>query len=119
MDGTLILAHGSKRYETEGILNSLIDKVRKKTGNELVCSAYLQFSGQNFEAGIEQLVKVGADNIRVVPLFLFDGIHVTEDIPRELEGIKAKYSGITISMSRHIGDDDRLVDIIADRMTAL
>lgn len=116
MQGVLILAHGSRRVETETILNSLVKKVREKTGGTPVESAYLQFSEQNLEAGTEQLFKKGATSIRVIPMFIFDGIHVTQDIPEELERLAVKYPGISISMSRHLGDDDRIADIIVDRI---
>jgi len=119
MDGVLILAHGSKRTETERILNSLTDKVKKKIGESLVYAAYLQFSEQNLEAGIDYLVKKDATKIKVIPMFLFDGVHVTEDIPNEVNEIKRKYPGIEIKISRHLGDDDRIADIIADRIRSL
>jgi sirohydrochlorin ferrochelatase len=119
MDGVLILAHGSKRHETERILNSLTAKVKAKTGQTLVHSAYLQFSEQNLEAGVEYLVSKGAINIKVVPMFLFDGVHVTEDIPNELREIQAKHRNVEIRMSEHLGDDDRIADIIVDRIRSL
>lgn len=119
MEGILILAHGSKRIETEKTLDSLVEKVKSKAGKELVCPAYLQFSEQNLEKGIDHLVSKGAKTIKVVPMFLFDGIHVTEDIPKELDEIKAKYPEANISMSMHLGDDDRIADIIVDRVKAL
>lgn len=119
MNGVLILAHGSKRQETERILQSLTDKVKAKTGESLVHSAYLQFSEQNLEAGVAHLVKNGARSIKVVPLFLFDGVHVTEDIPNELTAIREKYKDVDIRMSGHLGDDDRIADIIVDRIRSV
>ncbi|MCX7923574.1 MAG: CbiX/SirB N-terminal domain-containing protein [Clostridia bacterium] len=119
MDGILVLAHGSKRQETEKILDSLVEKVKKKSGTDLVYPAYLQFSEQNLEAGIDYLVKSGAKSIKIVPMFLFDGVHVTEDIPNELEEIKSKYTNVDIRMSEHLGDDDRIADIIVDRINSL
>lgn len=119
MNGILILAHGSKRQETEKILNSLVEKVINKTGEELVYPAFLQFSEQNLEKGIGYLVEKGADSIKIMPMFLFDGVHVTEDIPNEINEIKVKYPGVEIKMSHHIGDDDRLADIIIDRVKSI
>ena len=119
MNGILILAHGSKRQETEKILDSLVRKVKAKTGEELVYPAYLQFSEQNLETGIERLIAQGASNIRIMPMFLFDGIHVTRDIPGELAEIMSKHPGVSVKMSRHIGDDDRIADIIVDRIKSL
>lgn len=119
MEGILILAHGSKRQETEETLNSLVEKVRLKLGETIVYPSYLQFSEQNLEKGIEYLVKNGATDIKVIPLFLFAGNHVTKDIPEELAAIRDKYSNINIRMSRHLGDDDRIADIIIDRVESL
>lgn len=116
MDGILILAHGSRRLETEETLNSLVRKVKNQTGLELVNQAYLQFSEQNLAVGIAQLVGQGATAIRVVPLFLFAGVHVTHDIPGELREIQARYPEIPIRLMGHLGDDDRIAAIIVDRI---
>lgn len=119
MDGIMILAHGSKRHETEKTLNSIIRKVKSKTGLELVVPAFLQFSEQNLERAAEELVSKGAKNIKVIPMFLFEGVHVTQDIPRELNEIMAKYPGVNIKMSSHLGDDERIADIIVDRINSI
>lgn len=119
MDGVLILAHGSKRTETEKILNSLTNKVKDITGESLIYQAYLQFSQQNLEVGVDYLVDRGATKIKVIPMFLFDGAHVAEDIPNELNEIRKKHPGIEVKLSRHLGDDDRIADIIADRIRSL
>lgn len=71
------------------------------------------------ESGIKQLVKSGATNIKVIPMFLFDGVHVTEDIPQEIESLMVKYPGIRIKIGRHIGDDDRMADILVDRINSI
>jgi len=116
MEGVIILAHGSRRQETEKTLESLISKVKAKTGLNEVVPAFLQFSGQNLETAVKMLVSKGIKNIRVVPMFLFDGVHVTMDIPEELEEIRSAYPDISIEMTGHLGDDDRIADIIADRI---
>ena len=119
MNGILILAHGSRRQEIDKILNSLTQKVIDKTGELLIYPAYLQFSERNLEVGIEYLIEKGANKIKVIPMFLFDGIHVTQDIPEELNTIMSKHPGIEVKMSKHLGDDDRIADIIADRINSL
>jgi sirohydrochlorin ferrochelatase len=119
MDGVLLLAHGSKRQETERILDSIVNKVIDRTGEKLIFPAYLQFSDQDMETGIKYLVDKGATTIKVVPLFIFDGVHVTKDIPDELERIREDYPDIEIKISHYIGDDDRLADIVADRINSL
>jgi sirohydrochlorin ferrochelatase len=119
MNGILILAHGSKRQETEKTLESLVRKVKEKSGAELVYPAYLQFSDQNIEKGVDLLVEKGAEKVSIVPMFLFDGVHITQDIPEELGRIRNKYPGVDIRMSKHLGDDDRVAEIIVDRINSL
>ena len=119
LNGVLILAHGSKRKETDRIMNSLTEKVKAKISEKLIVPAYLQFSEQNLEKGIKQLIEKGATKIKIIPMFLFDGVHVTKDIPQEIGDINKKYPGVQIKMSECIGDDDRIADIIVDRMNSI
>lgn len=116
MEAILILAHGSKRNETEQTLNSIVQRVKQKLGSELVYPAYLQFSEQNMETSIKQLVDKGIKKIIIMPLFLFDGVHVTLDIPEEVGKIIQKYGDIDVKITKHIGDDHRIADIIIDRV---
>ena len=119
MKGYLILAHGSQRSESEKVLDSLMAKVRREMGPVLVESAYLQFSDRDLRGGIQSLVAAGVTQIGLVPLFLFDGVHVTQDIPREAAEILADFPGVSLTMSQHLGDDDRIAQIIIDRIGAI
>lgn len=119
MEGVIILAHGSRRQETDRILDSLTKKVTDRATDQRVIPAYLQFSPNSLDKAVEQLVGEGVTRIKVIPMFLFDGIHVTEDIPEELEAMGERYPEVDIRMSRHLGDDDRIADIILDRMASL
>jgi sirohydrochlorin ferrochelatase len=120
MDGVIILAHGSKREETEKILNSLVAQVQAKVASrvaaDLIYPAYLQFSGQNLEVAVRHLADRGVTAIKIVPLFLFDGIHVTEDIPEELRRLRKLYPQICLTLTRHLGDDPRIAAIVAERL---
>lgn len=119
MKGILILAHGSKNKQTEKILDSIIEKVKMISGEELVAPAFLQFSERDIERGIKELINFGAKEIKVMPMFIFDGVHVSQDIPEEIEKIKKKYKDIKISVTRHIGDDDKLAEIVVDRINSI
>jgi len=116
MKGIIILAHGSRRNESDIILESLTRKVIEKTGVMLICLAFLQFSEQNLEKAVEELILKGAKQIVIVPMFIFDGVHVTQDIPNEVNELAEKHPGISITLTKHLGDDDRIADIIADRI---
>lgn len=116
MPGILILAHGSKRRESLDEVLSLVEKVKLKTGEDRVTAAYLQFSPITLEVGVETLIKAGVKEICILPLFLFDGNHVRRDIPQAVSELRQKYPQIAFSVTRHIGDDDRMAEMIVDRV---
>lgn len=116
MKGVIVLAHGSKRKETETTLDSLIQKIQNRMKNVVIIAAFLQFSQQDLAVAVQRLSEQGVTEIKVVPLFLFDGIHVTKDIPDELAKLQAIYPHIAMCLTEHLGDDDRIAEIVVNRI---
>ena len=116
MKAVLLLAHGSREGETEKTMQQITAMVRKDLGMENVEEAYLQFRDKNLEKGLDSLVAKGAKEIIVIPYFLFSGIHIQEDIPKELNTYIEKHPGIKISFGKTLGSDERLAKILADRV---
>ena len=52
----------------------------------------------------------------MVPYFLFEGIHIQKDIPEEIGEILKKYPGVQVEMGKTLGADERLADILTDRI---
>lgn len=80
-EGIIILAHGSKRKSTNRVAKVFRQIVSAAFPGKLVEAAYLQLSKPTLERSVEKLNLVGVTKITIVPLFLFDGVHVTRDIP--------------------------------------
>jgi len=116
MKGILILAHGSRKNETEKTMSKISEMVRAKLPEMLIETAYLQFREVNLAAGLSRLIEKGADDITVVPYFLFDGMHIKKDIPAEIEEFLKDKPGIKITVGETLGEDERLADILADRI---
>ena len=116
MKGILILAHGSREKSTEETLAEIISMLKEDMKDCLIETAYLQFNEINLEVGLNKLVEQGAEDIKVIPYFLFDGIHIREDIPSEIEAYLADKKGIKIAMGKTLGADRRLSLILADRV---
>jgi len=47
---------------------------------------------------------------------LFSGMHLSKDIPRVLESLRAKYENLEIVQGRPLVPDERLQDIVIDRI---
>ncbi len=118
MTGVLILAHGSRQRDTEQTLNVLVDKVKNLTGAANIETAFLQFSNNLLPVGLDRLVNKGCTKIHIIPYFLFNGVHIQEDIPAELAKYKAQHPGIELCLGETLGADDRLAAILAERVQA-
>ncbi|MBC3515700.1 sirohydrochlorin chelatase [Neobittarella massiliensis] len=115
MTGTLIVAHGSREKTTEKTFEAIIEMVRQKVTPPLE-SAYMEFSEKNIATGLQRLVDQGVDHVRVVPYFLFSGIHIKEDIPGEVQAFCDCHPGVTVTMGKALGEDPRIADVLAQRV---
>ncbi|MEN8904356.1 MAG: CbiX/SirB N-terminal domain-containing protein [Clostridiales bacterium] len=116
MNGILILAHGSREKSTEDTLYKIVKDLKEKITNNVIEVAFLQFSETNLKVGLDNLKAKGISEIKVIPYFLFDGVHIREDIPKEIEEYLEKNSYMKISLGKTLGYDKRLVDILAERV---
>lgn len=115
--GLLILVHGSKSKEADVMTQELVKKLQEKERTAFLEIGYgaLQISSPTAEEGIRDLIEKGMEEIIVVPMFLFEGVHIKSDVPALMESIKDKYPQVKIKLGKHIGADNRLVDIIHER----
>ena len=115
MNGVLIIAHGSREKQTEETFMAVVELAKAKV-NVPVEIAYMEFSPKNLAAGLDTLLEQGVTDIKVVPYFLFSGIHIREDIPTEINEYLQKHADITITMGNTLGIDARIAEVLADRI---
>jgi len=54
-----------------------------------------------------------------MPYFLYMGLHVTKDLPREIDAAREKHPGVTFSLASNLGFHSGLVDITVERIEEL
>ena len=116
MKGILVIAHGSRAKETEATLEAVLSMVKQKLPEIVVEYAFMEFSDRTVEKGVSALAADGVTEIKVVPYFLFMGIHLKEDIPDMVTECAAGFPGIKITMGEPLGVDERIADILVDRI---
>lgn len=124
--GIVIIGHGSRVPESRGIYEEIARKAAEKSGL-MVKIGYMKHWRPTFIEAVKGFVKEGVKRVVIVPLFLLPGLHVKEDIPVLLglkEGKAPEFGYERISVPRdveiiyaqHIGADDRLADVVLDRV---
>ena len=116
MKGILIVAHGSRAEATKKTFEGIVDMVREKMPQEKIRHAYMEFSEESLDKGVDELVAEGVNQIKVIPYFLFSGIHILEDIPEMIAACKKTYPEISIELGQSLGQDPRLADLLVERI---
>lgn len=112
--GVIILSHGSKLKKANARLNKNIKIIKQKMGMNRILPGFLQFCRPDLAGSIKKLAAQGCRSVVIIPFFLFDGNHVTRDIPQELKKEKAKYPQIRFTYTKNLGEDKRIADIVVD-----
>lgn len=113
----IILGHGSKADDALVTLKKYGEMVKAAGQYDLVEIASLQFNEPDLPSALNTVINQKANKVVIVPLFLFNGIHVQEDIPAVLAKEQAKNPGVEIVLAESLGLDNRIVDIVLERIT--
>ncbi len=112
----ILLGHGSRAEKANEVFASMVDKLKARLNYQYVTGAAMELTEPTLETKVEEMVEKEIENIIILPLFLFPGIHVQKDIPKMVEKLEEKYPQIEFKMGDIIGADERLVDILQDRL---
>ena len=114
MKALLLLAHGSRRKQSNVEVVKLIEKIKGRCSAqfEVIYPAFLELSSPSIPEGIKMCADDGATSILVLPYFLNSGRHVHEDIPNLIIESKKLYPNICIETAPHIGASDLIVDAL-------
>lgn len=116
MEGTLVVAHGSRAQGTKETFETILRWTEIRLGGQKVHYAFMESCEPSLPTVIEDMIASGYKTINVVPYFLFRGIHLRQDVPKLLDDIMEKHPGITLNLGPMLGEDPRLADILADRI---
>jgi sirohydrochlorin ferrochelatase len=114
MRSLLLVAHGSRREESNEEIRSLADALAEQAGARFghVGYAFLEIAAPSIPDAIEAAIRAGAGEIVVLPYFLSAGRHVAEDIPAEVEGKRAEHPQVRIRIAPYLGKADNLIGIL-------
>ena len=113
--GIVLFAHGSRDRDWARPFNQLRDAVGSKHDGP-VTVAYLEFMSPTLDAAIGALAREGITTVRVVPVFLGQGGHVKDDLPKLAAAAQKKY-GVTIRLDPAIGEQPAIIEAIAAAVT--
>ena len=110
----ILFAHGARDPEWAAPFRRIAARLRQARPNLPVQLAFLELMRPALADAVAGMAAEGVTRITLVPLFLAQGGHLKEDLPRLLEDICHSHPGITIDVTQAIGDSEVLSSAIAD-----
>ncbi|MEN8106772.1 MAG: CbiX/SirB N-terminal domain-containing protein [Pseudomonadota bacterium] len=114
MKSLLLVAHGSRRTESNDEVRQLARDLEAKVDGEYgqVACAFLELAEPSIPDGLRAMIRAGAYEVIVLPYFLSAGRHVATDIPAEVNIIRAESPGVEITLAPYLGASSGVVDLL-------
>lgn len=118
MKSILLVAHGSRKTQTEEEFYSILELVRELLPDNKVEGAFMSCNDNSIEQKLNEMIDCGDDEIVIVPYFLFSGNHVKNSIPFKVEKVLREHKDIKVTYKEAFGVDRRLAEIVVDKINS-
>ncbi|MFC1665174.1 sirohydrochlorin chelatase [Pseudomonadota bacterium] len=119
MKALLLVAHGSNNQNSNNEICQLLQAFRSTChGFEMVEYAFLELGEPNIGTAVMHIIRLGADEIIVLPYFLAKGNHITRDIAKIVSELQDIYPGTSIEILPHIGASTKMLDLLLEHVNA-
>lgn len=110
----LLFAHGARDPSWAEPFRRIAARLGRNQPGIRVELAFLELMQPTLAAAVAGLAAEDIGHITVVPLFLAQGGHLKEDLPRLLDDIRSHHPALRIDVTSAIGDSEYLTNAIAD-----
>jgi len=109
----LLIGHGSSDKNAHHAFVFTANAIRSRFRQVHHC--FLELDSPSIEEGIANATSGGPKVLLMMPYFLHKGAHIKRDILHDIEAALAKHDFREAYLSRHLGVDEKLVDLILER----
>lgn len=114
--GLVIVDHGSRREESNQLLERLAATFQAVSGLPIVEPAHMELAEPSIATAFQRCVERGAKRIVLFPYFLGPGRHWDEDIPRLSAEASARCGNVPYLVTAPLGLDDFMLQLIRKRI---
>lgn len=115
----LIIAHGSKDAGSNQAFWNFLKEFQRQFPHRWVEGAFLEIVKPSIPEGIERSIEKGAGEVFVIPLMLFPGRHVKDDIPRLIQEAKAKYPAVDFHYAGALSENTSLTEVVEEKAKSM
>jgi sirohydrochlorin cobaltochelatase len=110
----ILFAHGARDPGWAQPFRKIQRAIEARRTGATVELAFLEIMEPSLADAVAGLAKAGHTRITVAPLFMAQGGHLKNDLPKILDAIRAEHRGSEITLLPAIGEVDAILDAISD-----
>lgn len=114
MRGIVLFGHGSRDAAWRAPMEAVATRIAERTPHTPVRCAYLELCAPDLATVTAELVALGVDELRVLPMFLGMGRHAREDLPTLVQALQARHGGLRVQVLPPVGEHPRALDLFAE-----
>ena len=114
----IAVAHGSRDPRSACVIGGIVDALAAAHPELEVHVAFLDLSVPSLRDAVDAVAQAGYARAVVVPLLLGSAYHSRVDLPALLAEASARHPGLELVQAPVLGDDERLVTALRDRIVA-
>ena len=114
MKGILLFGHGARNPDWAQPFHRIRDAILAREPEALVEPGFLELMRPTFDEGVDCLVRQGATEIVVVPIFMAAGSHIKKDLPQLAASAMDRHAGLTIELAAPVGEAATVLAAMAD-----
>jgi len=114
--GVIIVDHGSRRDDSNRMLEQFVEQFRQASRFAIVEPAHMEMAEPSIATAFGRCVAAGARRVVVAPYFLLPGKHWDADIPRLTAEAAKKHAGASYVVAAPIGLHPLMVSVIESRI---
>ncbi|TLY02918.1 MAG: sirohydrochlorin cobaltochelatase [Thaumarchaeota archaeon] len=109
----VLIGHGSSDKDARDAFIYTVDAIRPYYRGVYFC--FLELDHPSIEEGIGQALASKPKVILMMPYFLHRGAHIKTDVVKDVNAALDKHNFKNAFMARHLGVDEKLVDLVVER----
>lgn len=117
--GILIVSHGSPRAEANDGFTAMVGRVASRLGHPHVLPAFFSITQPNIEQQVAVLAARGVRSIALMPYFLYNGQHISVDIPTILDQCRQQFPDVFLELLPTLENDPSVEDVVVERLVPL
>jgi sirohydrochlorin cobaltochelatase len=110
----ILFAHGARDPDWAAPFNIIRRQLQSARPQTLVQLAFQDFMAPTLEQAVAQAVAGGARRVLLVPLFMAQGGHLKQDLPRLVAEIRGQHPQLEVRVMPAIGDAPEVLQAIGD-----